>query len=239
MGVFCEKWWEVGGGYIRKVKRLWDGKGITAREIPSLISQLSTIKYGGLTIIAREWIEEQVRQEQGLFGDSLDEEDFYGFEEDGIGETEQGREEDVDFAIEVDQGGTGGIREDVGQVEARIDMVWENGREVRMVSDVERGVLRRMREVLASEKTVDLPNLKAQDRRKVMAEVKMVDGLLNNLVTDGMEATEVNRLLYVGAFVVAERLDLLGKGKKKEREAMVATEIGEEYWRLEEGFGPG
>ena len=180
-----------------------------------MISQLLTIRYGGLTIIARERIEEQVRQEQGLFGDSSDEEDFYGFEEDEIGEKGQGREEDVDFAIEVDQGGTGGIREDVGQVEARIDMVWENGREVRMVAEVERGVLRRMREVLASEKTVDLPNLKAQDRRKVMAEVKMVDGLLNNLVTDGIEATEVNRLLYVGAFVVAERLDLLGKGKKK------------------------
>ena len=138
----------------------------------------------------------------------------------------------MDFAIEVDQGGTGGIRVDVGQVEARIDMVWEKGREVRMVSEVERGVLRRMREVLASEKTVDLPNLKAQDRRKVMAEVKMVDGLLKNLVTDGMEATAVNRLLYVGAFVVAERMDLLGKGKKKK-------ERGKPWWqrRLERSIG--
>ena len=239
-----------GKGYMGKVKGFWDGERTRGRKIgdrgePSLISQLGTIEYGGgLTLMVRERIGERVRQmEEYLeeyFGvDSPDEEDVYGdfrgfadSEEDGFGEAEQGRDEDVDFAIEVDQGGAGGIREDGGQVEARVDMVWEKGQAVREVSEVEKGVLRRMREVLASEKTEDLPNLKAQDRRKVMAEVKMVDGLLKNLVTDGMEATGVNRLLYVGAFVVAERLDLLGKGKKKK-------EKGKPWWqrRLERSIG--
>ena len=101
-----------------------------------------------------------------------------------------------------------------------------------MVTEVERGVLQRMKDVFESEESVDLPNLQAQDRRKVMTEVKMVDGLLNNLVRDGMEVTEVNRLLYVGAFVVAERLGLLGKGKKKK-------ERGKPWWqrRLERSIG--
>ena len=31
---------------------------------------------------------------------------------------------------------------------------------------------------------MDLPNLKVVDRRKVMAEVKIVDGLLHNLVRE-------------------------------------------------------
>ena len=47
-------------------------------------------------------------------------------------------------------------------------------------------MLQRMREVFDSNDVVDVPNLKAQDRRKVMAEVKMVDGLLPNLVREGM-----------------------------------------------------
>ena len=80
---------------------------------------------------------------------------------------------------------------------------------------MEKDVLQKMREVFVSEEVVELPNLKALDRRKVMVEVKMVDGLLHNLVREGMSVTEVNRLLYVGAYIVAERLGKLGKGKKR------------------------
>ena len=139
---------------------MWDRKGIRDRGTSSLINEMRTIENGGLTEMTRQRIKDQVMEEELWFGDSLDEEDFYGFEEDEVGETEQGRNEDVDFVIEVNQGGAGGIREDVEQVEARIDMVWENGREVHRLSEVEKGVLRRMREVLASEETVDLPNLR-------------------------------------------------------------------------------
>ena len=89
-----------------------------------MITQVRTIENGGLTEMTRRRIKDQVREEELMFGDSLDEEDFYGFEEDEVGETEQGRNEDVDFVIEVNQGGAGGIRGDVEQVEARIDMVW-------------------------------------------------------------------------------------------------------------------
>ena len=84
-------------------------------------------------------------------------------------------------------------------------------------------MLQRMREVFGSEDVMDLPNLKAQDRRKVMAEVKMVDVLLHNLVMEAMNVTEVNRL---------------GQGEEEEgeRKTMVAMEIREEYWRVEKGF---
>ena len=99
---------------------------------------------------------------------------------------------------------------DARVVKGRFDL-WKNGVEVRALTGVEKDVLQKMREVFVSEEVVELPNLKALDRRKVMVEVKMVDGLLHNLVREGMSVTEVNRLLYVGAYIVAERLGKLGK----------------------------
>ena len=46
-------------------------------------------------------------------------------------------------------------------------------------------------------------------------EVKAVDTLMHNLVKKGMSVTEINRLLYTGAYVVADRLDLIKERKEK------------------------
>ena len=140
----------------------------------------------------------------------------------------------VEIGEVVGQEGVGGVREDDAGVRVRIERVdlWKSGGEVRALVGVEKDVLQKMREVFSSEEVVDLPNLKALDRRKVMVEVKMVDGLLHNLVREGMSVTEVNRLLYVGAYMVAERLGKMGKGKKKK-------EKGKPWWqrRLEASIG--
>jgi len=56
--------------------------------------------------------------------------------------------------------------------------------------------------------------LKAHDGRKIAEEVKLVDGLMHNIIRDGMTVTDVNRLLYAGqSFVVASRLGVFGKKK--------------------------
>ena len=68
-----------------------------------------------------------------------------------------------------------------------------------------------MRAVFGSEERVEVPGLKAQDRRKVNREVKVVDGLMLNLVKD--RRPEINRLLYTGSYVVTESLGLMGKKK--------------------------
>ena len=49
-------------------------------------------------------------------------------------------------------------------------------------------------------------------------EVKIVDGLMHNLVKKGMSVTQINRLLYTGAYVVAGRLGLIKKKKGKRKE---------------------
>ena len=63
------------------------------------------------------------------------------------------------------------------------------------------------------------PRLESTDRRNVNKEVKMVESLMHNFVRKGMSVSDVNRLLYMGAYVVAERLGMKGrkKGKKMER----------------------
>ena len=83
------------------------------------------------------------------------------------------------------------------------------------MSEEETKVFRKLKEVFDNGLWEDIPNLKAQDRRKVSKEVILVDGLLHNLIHEGMTVTEVNRLLYTGSYVVADRLGLIGKDKRK------------------------
>ena len=54
------------GGYIQKVKDLWDDKGMNARSIASLLSQLKQIETNSLLTVA-EWEEiERMIREDGL-----------------------------------------------------------------------------------------------------------------------------------------------------------------------------
>ena len=48
-----------------------------------------------------------------------------------------------------------------------------------------------------------------------MVEAKLVDRLLSHLVRPNMTVTDVNRLLSVGSYIVADRLGLIGKARKK------------------------
>ena len=66
----------------------------------------------------------------------------------------------------------------------------------------EEEVLQKTRAVFSSEEWVDIPGFQAQDR-KVNRVVKVAEGLMHNLVKDGMLMSEVNRLLYTGSYVVA------------------------------------
>ena len=76
-----------------------------------------------------------------------------------------------------------------------------------------------MREVFTSEEVVQVPSLRSRNRDEVNRELAGVEGLMPNLLRKGMTVTEINRLIYAGSFVVAERLGL-GKertGKRLDR----------------------
>ena len=118
-------------------------------------------------------------------------------------------------------------------VERLVTFTGDDG--LREANDEEKSVFKNMKRVFGDDEWLEVPNLKKQDRRKVNKEVKIVDGLKHNPVKEGMSVTQINRLLYRGAYVVADRLGLIrkNKGKRKEnkkpRWQSIEKSIGE--WR--------
>ena len=118
-------------------------------------------------------------------------------------------------------------------VERLVTFTGDDG--LREANDEEKSVFKNMKRVFGDDEWLEVPNLKKQDRRKVNKEVKIVDGLKHNPVKKGMSVTQINRLLYRGAYVVADRLGLIrkNKGKRKEnkkpRWQRIEKSIGE--WR--------
>ena len=92
-------------------------------------------------------------------------------------------------------------------VEARSTDFWKDGSDERMDLDEEmRMVLKRIREVYMNEEIMQVASLKARERRMVNKEVRLVNGVIHNV--GAKSVTEINKVLYAGSFVVAERLGL-------------------------------
>ena len=189
------------GGYMNSVKRLWDERGLTVRDTPSLISQLKQIENNGLLTESerreiRRMVEEDRIEEWELEEGWCEENGNAPFQEYSDGEAAE-----VDFVVDaalpnvaVGQEGDGIARE----------LTREEGL-----------VLQKMREIFVGDSWEDVPSLKAIDRRRVDREVMLVNGLMPNLIQGDPSVSDINRLLYTGSYVVADRLGLVGKAKKK------------------------
>lgn len=205
-------------GYIEKVKSLWDEGEFSGRTLPSLISQMKEIRSGRhLTEMDKDEIRQRVElqgrmlisaeQWDEYFGES-DSSQFLGFESD-----DGQREVDIDFATEeIVEGGT----ESLNQEERTVVFKESNG-DSREATEEEKEVYEKMKIVYEGEETKEVPSLRAQDRKKVNKEIRVVEGLMSNFVTEGMTVTRVNRLLYTGAFVVAERLGMMRTNGNRDR----------------------
>ena len=112
--------------------------------------------------------------------------------------------------------------------------VWKCEDEVRALTGEENEVLEKLREVFFNSESRDIPSMKGIDRRKVKVQLRLVEGVIHNLVEESMCVTEVNRLLYAGSYVVADRLGLLRKTKKEQKH----RKDRRPYWqrRLEESI---
>ena len=129
-----------------------------------------------------------------------------GLDEDGFEDGEERRD-----MVEGDE-------EPVRRVEVvveRVDTWNEADGSVRPLTEEEKGVIELMRKVRDDGEWKEIPNMKSVPRKKLMKEQEVVNGLMHNLVSEGMTVTEVNRLLYVAPVVVAERLGLKVAGGKK------------------------
>ena len=63
-------------------------------------------------------------------------------------------------------------------------------------------VLEMLRKVRDDGKCEEMPNLRAVERKRLMVEVDLVEVVMHNLLGQGMNVTQVNRLLYAGGMGV-------------------------------------
>ena len=212
-GKFKERWtveerrvlWECfvrsggkrSGGYIKRLKEMWDGRDLSVRGVPSLLSQLKQIEVNNLlTLMERGEIEKRVRCEREVEDVKESESELSEVHSDGEEGMGMGDEEQlVGRRVEVR---TEGVRVNVKRVD-----VWKKGEEVRALTGEESEVLERLREVVRSDEIFEVPSMKSVDRKKVMSEVDLVEGVMHNLVSEGMSVTDVNRLLNAGSYIVA------------------------------------
>ena len=83
------------------------------------------------------------------------------------------------------------------------------------MKDEEIKVLKRLREVtLISEKT-QLLSLRKVNAKELKETVELVNSVIQNIITKCI--TEMNNLLYAGAYVVAEKLGKMKKNKSNEK----------------------
>ena len=218
------------GGYIKKTKELYESLELTPRSVPSLVTQLKRIEDGAISGFDRDKIKRKVRMEliagkvdagvgldddeiAEVFGESFDDEyeclalsaDEDESDNELVQEAGINQEVDVDFLVA-----------DPGVEPADVVDTWkESDGGSRLLTEEEKEVLLLLRKVRSDGEWKQVPNLRAYDRRKVLKEVQLVDGVMHNVIRQDMNVTEVNRLLYAGGAVVAIRLGMkLGMGKK-------------------------
>ena len=66
---------------------------------------------------------------------------------------------------------------------------------------------------MSMKKFIEVPSLKSRSRPEVMAQVKLVDGVIGNLTQECRSISDSNCLLHAASVVVAERLGLLRERK--------------------------
>ena len=110
-----------------------------------------------------------------------------------------------------------GLREHT--VVQRIDVI-RDGNEVRPIDDIGKAVVSRLREVYSSKMKEKVPSLKKRNKAEVKEQIRLVNGVVENISWQCKTISEVNQLLHACSFVVAERLGLTKKrkGGRKEKE---------------------
>ena len=208
------------GGYIKRTKELYESLGLTPQSVPSLLTQLKRIEEGAISGFDRDRIKRKVRIEliaekveagMGLqadeiieiFGESFDDEyeclalsaDEDESDNAMVQEIGANQEVNVDFLVgnnPLDMDPRGGLTKEV-------DTWKESDGSIRVLVEEEKDVLLLLRKVCNDGKWEQVPNLRAYDRRKVMKEVHLVDGLMHNLIRQDMSVTEGCGCAEVGA----------------------------------------
>ena len=97
---------------------------------------------------------------------------------------------------------------------------------MRALTKYEKAMLVKFRSLLESSEQLEISSLKSMDKRKQKEKVRTVKGVMFNVIRDDMTVTEVNRVLLVGGYLVAE-----GLGKVKNEKGKNFEKKGKPYWQ--------
>ena len=121
---------------------------------------------------------------------------------------------DLEVAIKKEQN----IRIDVAEVcvsvERSVDVCWR-GKEIRLLKDEEKKILRRLREVMLISEKTQLPALRKLNVKEQKETVELVYTVIHNVITNSI--TEMNNLLYAGAHVRVQKLGKMKKNRTNEK----------------------
>ena len=212
MGRRCESVVDGVDGYRVRLLNAWMNLGMRMASIGTLVGRLGKIRRGTLSSLERDDIRRTVRRQCLPVVTELDDEVV---EADGQTEDCVGEDAMYDFVVEnvVDDI----VVEDVVRESVVVDRVcdlWVDGDVVMPVDQEQKMIVSRLREVITMKKFIQVPSLKSRNRSEVMAQVKVVNGVVGNLVRHDQSISDVNRLMYACSVVVAERLGLLKERKE-------------------------
>ena len=166
----------------------------------------------------------------GRGGDMVDEEVVLEIEDDNVANREVTDTEDG-FDDESENSEDERERRNMAEICGRVEVVlerediWKVGNDLRALTEEEKAVLGKFKSLVINGEKLVVPSLKTIDKNKLKEKVKQVKGLMHNIIKENMSITEVNRVLLVGGYLVAEGL---GKVKKSE---VKKKEKGKPYWQ--------
>ena len=99
-------------------------------------------------------------------------------------------------------------------VERWVDVCWQ-GKEIRLLKEEEKKILKRLKEVMLISEKTQLPSLRKLHAKKLKETVEFANSVIHNVITNSI--TDMNNLLYAGAYVVAEKLGKMKKNKSNEK----------------------
>ena len=210
-------------GFEDRLGEIWRNCGGWDAKIQSLVSRAYSIRGGRyLSNIEKDTLEDKVIRKHKVETEKESEKESDVTSDivcvDNVIGVDNGAFEITDFQLDDEQ--AIGIEVSKGNCE-RVEDCWKSDGVVKVLDDDMKMVLNRLREVFVSKQNKVVPSLKAADRKRVIKEVNLVDGLIHNIKVKCI--SEVNKLLYAGAIVVTERLGYesskpgkKGKGVRKE-----------------------
>ena len=106
--------------------------------------------------------------------------------------------------------------------------IWKVGENVSVLKNEQRGMLKKSTSLINKSEPLSISPLKTIDETKIKEKVRQNKGTMSNIIRGDMTITEVNRVLLVGLYLVAQGLKKVGKQSQNKMKRK-----GKPYWQMQ------